>query len=84
MAEVNKTSSKYDANLNAVLDAIVADLTALRATVAANVVDVAALDTAIDTLIAKLNLDAGVTDADYAGAADLTSSAPSALTTTTD
>ena len=35
--------------------------------------DVAALDTAIDTLVAKLNLDAGVTDTDYAGASAMTS-----------
>lgn len=48
--------------LNAVLD----DNAALR-------VDVAALDTAMDTLVAKMNLDAGITDADYAGAAALTS-----------
>lgn len=33
--------------------------------------DISALDTALDTLAAKLNLDAGVTDVDYAGAAPM-------------
>lgn len=56
MAEVNKTSSKYDANLNAVLDAIVADLTALRG--------------AIVAITAQLDADGGVTDTDYAANCD--------------
>jgi len=46
----------------AILDLIIADLATLKA-------GVNALDTALDTLVAKLNLDAGVTDVDYAGAA---------------
>ena len=62
------------------LDALQADVTALRTTVAALVVDVTALDAAIDTLIAKLNLDSGVNDADYAGAAAMTATAPDAIT----
>jgi hypothetical protein len=90
--------------LRKLLAAILADLTALRTTVAAIVVDVAeqkdhndkntadvlATHNAIDTLVAKLNLDGGVTDVDYAGpaaltgaaSAALTSAAPSALTVT--
>lgn len=53
--------SDYDLNqqgLNDILGAIVTDITAL--------------DTAIDTLVAKMNLDAGITDADYAWAAAMT------------
>ena len=44
------------------LDAIIADLATLKA-------GVNALDTAMDTLITKMNSDGGITDADYAGAA---------------
>ena len=53
--------------------AIVADLTAMRVTLAALVVDVAALITAHNTLATKLNADAGVTDTDYAAASAQTS-----------
>jgi uncharacterized protein len=73
--------------------AIVADLTALRATVAAVVVDVTALRATVATLVtaynatlAKLDADATVTDTNYAatnpGSAPsaITSSAPAALT----
>ena len=35
-------------------------------------VDITAQKTAIDTLVAKLNLDAGVTDVDYASSGALT------------
>jgi len=84
MAEVNSTSSAYSEKLNEVLDAIVADLTELRAHMILNVADITALDTAIDTLIAKMNSDGGITDTDYAGAAAMTGSDPAALTTTTD
>lgn len=73
MAEVNVRSSLHDSQLNAVLDAIVADITSL--------------DTAVDTLASdlnvltvKLNSDGGVSDTDYqtdfAGA--------TAMTATTD
>lgn len=70
--------------LRKLLDAALADNTALRATIAANVTDIAALATAVDTLAAKLNADAGVTDTDYStgNAAAVTGSAPSALTLT--
>jgi len=54
MAEVNVNSSLYHATLNAVLDAVVVDVTALA--------------TAVDVLAAKLNADAGVTDTDYSTA----------------
>lgn len=46
----------------AAIDAIIADLATLKA-------GVNALDTAMDALVAKMNLDAGITDANYAGAA---------------
>ena len=62
MAEINAHSSQYKEDLNDVLDSIHTDLAALKATV--------------DTLVAKLNLDAGITDTDYA--------ASDALTTTVD
>lgn len=35
-------------------------------------VDITAQKTALDTLVAKLNLDAGVTDIDYASSGSLT------------
>lgn len=67
------------------LDALIADITALRATVAALQVDSAAYRTAIAALqvdsaasAAKLDADGGVTDTDYA--ASLTASAPAAAT----
>ncbi len=56
MAEVNNTSSKYDANLMAVLDSMVVDLAALRASIVA--------------ITAQLDADAGVTDTDYASNCD--------------
>jgi len=54
--EINTQKDLYKI-LNVILD----DLTNMQT-------DIAALDTAIDTMAAKLNLDAGVTDVDYAGA----------------
>ena len=63
MAEVNSHSSLYKKDLNDVLDAIVADITAL--------------DAAIDAMATKLNADAGVTDEDYAGAAAMTTTVDS-------
>ncbi len=84
MAEVNASSSGHRADTNAVLDAVVADLTAIRAEVVKAVADITALDTAFDTLVAKLNADGGVTDTDYAGAAAMTATDPAAMTTTTD
>ena len=37
------------------------------------IADVTELDSTIDTLVAKMNLDAGITGVDYAGAAAMTS-----------
>jgi len=73
----------FDALIDNIEQAVV-DLTALRATVAANVTDVATLAGALDTLATKLNADGGVTDEDYSAvnAAAVTASAPSALTVT--
>lgn len=65
------------------LAAAVADLTALRTTVANLVTDMANRITNHNTLRAKLNLDAGVTDVDYAAATAQVSAAPDALTATT-
>ena len=45
------------------------------AAITAMVADITALDAAIDTLIAKMNSDGGITDVDYAGAAAMTSTA---------
>jgi hypothetical protein len=63
---------------------ILADLTAVRTQVAAEVADTTAMRAAIVAITAKLDADAGVTDADYAATCDpaaQTSSAPAALTT---
>lgn len=73
----DKRTSK---ELFALLKAAQADITALRATVAALVVDSTNRLANHNTLIAKLNADAGVTDTDYATGTAQTSSAPSALT----
>ena len=60
-------------NLRPLLEAIVDSLDAIE-------VDITALDTAFDTLVAKMNLDAGITDADYAGAAAMTFDASANIT----
>lgn len=67
--------------LRILLEAMLADITALKATIAALVVDNGNRVANHNTLIAKLNLDAGVTDTNYAAATAATSSAPSDLTT---
>ena len=67
--------------LRLLLESLLTDVTALRATVAALVTDNANRIANHNTLIAKLNLDGGVTDTDYAVATAATSAAPSALTT---
>lgn len=72
-------SQQDSRELKFLYNAILADLTAIRSTVAASVADITALDTAVDVLITKMNLDAGITDVDYAGAAAMTASTPSAL-----
>lgn len=80
---VGGLSCRPDAEqLRVLLNAVLADNTALRSTVAALVADITELDSTIDTLVAKMNADAGITDTDYAGAAAMTASAPSELTLT--
>ncbi len=54
MPEVNVNSAQFNAELLAVLDAVVVDVTALA--------------TALDVATAKLNADGGVTDTDYSTA----------------
>ena len=73
MAEVNSESSGYNATVNAVLDSIVADITALD-----TAVDALASD--LNVITVKLNSDGGVSDADYA----TDHSGAAAMTTTTD
>lgn len=63
--------------LERALDAARADSVALRASLVTVKADLTALRTAITGLTAKLDLDAGVTDENYASALD-----PAALTTT--
>lgn len=65
---------------NVLGDAIVTDLSALRTTLDACVVDLANVVANHNTLIAKLNVDAGVTDTNYAVATAQTSTAPAAIT----
>jgi len=77
----NVTAMQADiAALRGCLLRVQADESALRTTVAAVQTDVAAIYTGYAALVAKLNLDVGVTDADYANPAAKTSAAPAALT----
>jgi len=62
------------------LNAILADYTAIRAEVVKLVTDMATRIANHNTLIAKLNADGGVTDADYAAAGAMTAAAPAAVT----
>lgn len=62
--------------------ALLADVTAIRAEVVKLVTDMASRITDHNTLRAKLNLDGGVTDTDYAAATAITAAAPAALTGT--
>lgn len=78
----NIVPSQNGVELQRVLAAMLADLTATRAEVVKLVADAAVLKAAHDTLIAKLNLDAGVTDVNYAATAAMTAADPAALTTT--
>ena len=74
------TGSHNKKSTRELLETTLADITALRTTVAALVVDNANRLANHNTLIAKLNLDGGVTDVNYAVATAATSSAPAALT----
>lgn len=87
MASISQTANaagdtKVAINLNAILQAVLVDITALRANQALIQADLATTRTALNTALTKLNADAGVTDTNYAAAGALTSSAPSALTVT--
>jgi hypothetical protein len=83
MAEINPTSGRHQADTIAVLDSMLADITAIRAEVVKLVTDMGTRITEHNTLATKLNADAGVTDTNYAAAAAITAAAPAALTTTT-
>ena len=65
----------------AINNALLADITAVRAEVVKLVTDVTALILTHNTMVTKLNADAGVTDVNYAAAAAITAVAPAALTT---
>lgn len=78
----NQLGTGAGSEMQKLLSAHLADITALRATVAALVTDIGVLRTAFNTAMTKLNADAGVTDVNYAAAAALTVTAPSALTVT--
>lgn len=87
MASISQTANaagdtKVAINLNAILQAVLVDITALRANQALIQADLATTRTALNTALTKLNADAGVTDTNYAAAGALTSAAPSALTVT--
>jgi len=72
-------------DMQLLLEAVLADNAALRADIATLIANseanTTALDTAMDVLIAKMNLDAGITDANYV--ASLTAMAATAATSTT-
>lgn len=71
--------------LRLLLEAALADIVELRADLASlktnSEANTTALDTALDVLIAKMNLDGGITDTNYA--ASLTAMAATTLTSTT-
>lgn len=68
--------------LKAANDKVLADITAIRNEVVKLVTDMASRISNHNTLVAKLNLDAGVTDENYAVATAATASNPAALTDT--
>ena len=67
--------------LNAVLDDNAALRVDVAALIAASEANTTALDTAMDVLVAKMNSDGGITDADYA--ASLTAMTATTATSTT-
>lgn len=83
MAEINHQTALYRVDHEAVLDALLADITAIRTQVVALVADVTGIVAEWNTLTTKLNADAGVTDTNYAAATAKTAVNPAALTTTT-
>lgn len=79
LASIASTNDAYQIKL--VLDAMLADITAIRAEVVKLVTDMGTRITEFNTLTTKLNADAGVTDTNYATATAITAAAPAALTT---
>lgn len=81
MAEdISESKLSEHADNNALLAAMLTDITAIRAEVVKLVTDMASRISDHNTLIAKLNADAGVTDTNYAAATAITAAAPAALT----
>lgn len=66
--------------ISRLLGAVVDDLTALRTVVNILVTDMGTRISNHNTLVTKLNSDAGVTDTNYANATAITATAPPALT----
>lgn len=82
LVDDHATNKTFTDELKTDLTALIADVTAIRAEVVKLVTDMATRISDHNTLRAKLNLDAGVTDADYAAATAITAAAPAALTVT--
>ena len=81
MAEdISESQLSEYADNNALLAAMLTDITAIRAEVVKLVTDMASRISDHNTLVAKLNADAGVTDTNYATATAITAAAPAALT----
>jgi hypothetical protein len=87
MASINQSLNAALPNQGAteaskMLSGMLADITAIRAEVVKLVADMATRIANHNTLIAKLNLDDGVTDTNYAAAGAITAANPAALVTT--
>jgi hypothetical protein len=86
MASINQTCNALPngagVELQKVLEGLRADLEATRAEVVKLVADMASRIANHNTLRAKLNLDGGVTDVDYAAATAITAADPAAMTVT--
>lgn len=76
---VDISNTIFDQRIIDAFNSVITDLAAIRTAVNANVVDIAALKSAHDTLATKLNADAGVTDTNYAATAALTGAAVAVL-----
>jgi hypothetical protein len=87
MASINQSLNAALPNTGAVemqkvLAGMLADITAIRAEVVKLVTDMGTRIANHNTLIAKLNLDEGVTDTNYAAATAITAGNPADLATT--
>jgi hypothetical protein len=78
ISESNLGSTHLDDR--ALLTAMLADITAIRAEVVKLVTDMGSRISDFNTLTTKLNADDGVTDTNYAAATAITAAAPAALT----